>query len=209
MAETTVYLKMDRKVKTAKEEICISDLGKIYCQNPNVVNKIKSVTVYVFQINDQNRCVISVLKVMELIHRHCPGVLIDSVGETESIVERIKENSLPSWRIWLKTIVVSLICFFGTMYTIMAYHNEIDIHLLFSESYELLLGGEKQGLNLLEIAYSIGLSLGIIVFYNHIGKRQITTDPSPVEVEMRTYEDSVNTALVELANREEKTIDIH
>lgn len=58
------------------------------------------------------------------------------------------------------------------------------------------------------MAYSIGLAIGIIVFFNHIGGRRITKDPTPIEVEMRIYEDDVNNALVETADREGKTIDV-
>ena len=208
MAEPKVYLKMDTKVKTAKESVCISDLGKLYCQDPHITNKIKPLNVHVFQLKDKNRCVISALKVTELIYGCCPGCSVDIVGATETIVEHVKPNHTPAWRIWLKVALVSTICFFGTMYSIMAYHEDVNIRGLFTELNELIMGEEKYGLTVLEAAYSIGLSLGIIGFYNHIGKRRLTPDPSPVEVEMRSYEDSVNTALVETSNREEKTIDV-
>ena len=54
---------------------------------------------------------------------------------------------------------------------------------------------------MIELTYSIGLSLGIIIFYNHFGKIKITKDPTPIEVEMKTYEDEINTVLVEVADR--------
>ena len=79
---------------------------------------------------------------------------------------------------------------------------------MFEDFYIMVTGRKNDGFTPLEIAYSIGLSLGIIIFYNHLGKRKLTPDPSPVTVEMRTYEDDVNRSIVELANREEKTIDI-
>ena len=91
----------------------------------------------------------------------------------------------------------------------MSYHNEISIVDLFDEIYVMVTGMDSDGFTAVEAAYSIGLSLGIIIFYNHIGKRKLTPDPSPISVEMRTYEDDVNQALVELANREEKTIDVN
>jgi stage V sporulation protein AA len=46
------------------------------------------------------------------------------------------------------------------------------------------------------------------VFFNHIGGRRITKDPTPIEVEMRTYERDVNTALIETAGREGKVKDV-
>lgn len=209
MSDKTIYLKMDAKIKLQRDVVRIGDLGKIYCEESNVVNKVKTLQIYRFQKSDKNRCVIGVLKVMELIHKEYPSFAIDVVGETESIVEQITGKSKPLWIDYLKIALVSAVCFFGTLYTIMSYHNEINIIDLFDKTYTLVTGMETDGFTALETAYSIGLSLGIIIFYNHIGKRKLTPDPSPVTVEMRTYEDDVNRSLVELANREEKTIDVN
>lgn len=208
MADLTVYLKMDTKVKTAKEVVTISDLGTVYCQDTHITNKIKPIKVYGFRMQDKGRCIISALKVTELIYGCCPNCSVDIIGATEIIVEQVKPGGDSKWKTWLKVAVVSGLCFFGTMYTIMAYHNDINITQLFEQVYKLVLGEEKNGFTVMEATYSLGLSLGIIIFYNHIGKRRITKDPSPVEVEMRAYADDINTALVEIANREEKTIDV-
>ncbi len=70
------------------------------------------------------------------------------------------------------------------------------------------MGQPAPGYTILEFTYSIGLALGIIVFFNHIGGRRITKDPTPIEVEMRNYERDVNDALIETADREGKTIDV-
>ena len=208
MSDKTIYLKMDAKVKLKTDVVRIGDLGKIYCEESTVVNKIKTIQVYRFQKSDKNRCVIGVLKVIELIQQEYPAYAVDIVGETETIVEQITGKSKPVWIDWLKVTLVSAICFFGTMYTVMSYHNEISIVDLFAQVYAMATGLESDGFTALEASYSLGLSLGIIVFYNHIGKRKLTPDPSPITVEMRTYEDDVNRSLVELANREEKTIDV-
>ena len=208
MPDKTIYLKMNAKIKISRDVVKVGDLGKIYCEETTVVNKIKTLQVHCFQKSDYNRCVIGVLKVIELIHSQFPTYTIDVIGETETIVEQITGKSKPKWQEYLKIALVSAVCFFGTIYTIMSYHNEISIIGLFQTIYTMVTGGTSDGFTALEASYSIGLSLGIIIFYNHIGKRKLTPDPSPVTVEMRTYEDDVNKSLVELANREEKTIDV-
>ena len=63
---------------------------------------------------------------------------------------------------------------------------------------------EPGSINVLEVSYSLGLAVGIIVFYNHIGGRRLTKDPTPIEVAMRNYEYDVDMALIELADREGK-----
>ena len=65
----------------------------------------------------------------------------------------------------------------------------------------------SDGYSILEVSYSIGLALGIVLFFNHVGGRRLTKDPTPIEVEMRVYETEVNKALIETADREGKTVD--
>lgn len=208
MADNTIYVKMSSSVKLSSDEIRIADLGKIYCQNKELLNRIKPIRIHVFGPKDKGRCVIGALRVIQLIHESCPTATVDLVGETETIAQQVTGKPTPKWMAGLKIALVSGLCFLGTVYTIMAYHNEIDITTLFHQIHALVMGEEGDGFTILELSYSIGLSVGILLFYNHIGKRRLTPDPSPVEVEMRTYADEVNRSLVETANREEKTIDI-
>jgi len=51
------------------------------------------------------------------------------------------------------------------------------------------------------------LPVGILVFYNHFRRRKIKDDPTPIQVEMHTYEEQVNKTLIAAASREGKTID--
>ena len=108
----------------------------------------------------------------------------------------------------IKLIFVALISFFGTAFTIMAFHNDIGINDVFTKVYEMVMGQQGDGYGILELAYSLGLAIGIIVFFNHIGGRRITKDPTPIEVEMRIYEEDVNKALIATADREGKTMDV-
>ena len=86
--------------------------------------------------------------------------------------------------------------------------NDIGINDVFVKVYEMVMGRPGDGYGILELSYCLGLAIGIIVFFNHIGGRRITKDPTPIEVEMRVYEQDVNKALIETADREGKTIDV-
>ena len=104
-------------------------------------------------------------------------------------------------------IFVSLISFFGTGFTIMAFHNDIGILGIFDQITEMVMVESKIGILVLQISYSIGLGVGIIIFFNHIGKRRLTHDPTPIEVSMCSYEDEVNHTLTEVWEREGNSID--
>ena len=133
---------------------------------------------------------------------------IQSIGGMECVVEYVGDKT-PN-KIWdvVKIIFVSLIGFFGAGFAIMTFNEDVAVQDVFGKLYEYVLGNATQGPGILEFTYSIGLALGIILFYNHIGGRRITKDPTPIEVQMRVYETDVNNALVETANRKGELIDV-
>ncbi len=208
MAGETLYLKAEKHIEVTKDEVLLKDTAKIFCEDPHVLERVKSIRLYEFRKGESRRQVFSILKLIELISQACPGVRVINLGETDILLERVQPDP-PGGRkdVW-KISFVALISFFGTAFTIMAFHNDIGISAVFRKVYELIMGQPAPAYSILELTYSLGLAVGIIVFFNHIGGRRITKDPTPIEVEMRIYEQEVNDALIETADREGMTIDV-
>lgn len=202
MANLTVYLKCNRNVEVQSPNVFLSDLGELRCSDNSVAAKLKSIKVHHFEKNGAKRCVISSLHLVELMENTCPNISVEIVGEIDVLLEWVDVKKHKGWQQWLKAAVVSLVCFFGTAFTIMAYHNDVGINEVFTEVYKMVMNEEPQGINILEISYSIGLAAGIILFFNHIGGRRLTKDPTPIEVAMRNYEEDVDRALIATAERE-------
>ena len=204
MTNTTVYLKCDRTVEVQSSDVYMSEVGNLRCADPVIAAKLKALKIHHFGKEDAKRCVISVLKLIEQMENTCPGVTVQIVGETDVLVEWVKVDRHKSGIQGLKAALVCLISFFGTAFTIMAYHNDVGINDVFTEVYRMVMNREPQGLNVLDVSYSVGLALGIIVFFNHVGGRRLTKDPTPIEVAMRNYEEDVDKALIATAEREGK-----
>ena len=204
----TIYIKAEQNVEIQSEDVYVKDIAKLNCSDPHVLAKAKAVKLCHFKEDGPQRQVISLLKVIEEIEKACPGVQIQSIGEPAVMVDHIRVDKHKGPVQTLKLVFVALVSFFGTSFTIMAFHNDIGINDVFSKIYEMVTGYQGDGYGILELSYSVGLAVGIIVFFNHIGGRRITKDPTPIEVEMRIYEEDVNKALIETADREGKTIDV-
>lgn len=208
MAAVTVYIKCDRNVEVQSPDVYLKDLGSLRCADSVISAKLKALKVHHFGKQEPKRCVISTLKLIELIEDTCPGISVQVLGETDVLLEWVNVNKHKIWQQWPKVALVSMVSFFGTAFTIMAYHNDVGINEVFTEVYRICMNREPDSLNVLEISYSIGLSGGIILFFNHIGGRRITKDPTPIEVAMRNYERDVDMALIDTAGREGKEIDV-
>lgn len=207
-ANAVLYLKAQQNAEVMQEHVCVKDIASVYCSDSSICAKVRSLKVYRFCEEKRKRQVISILKVIELIEKECPGVMVENIGETAILIELVNENTHKGPIQLLKLIFVACISFFGTGFTIMAFHNDISINKIFESVYELVMGYPSDGYSILEVSYSIGMAVGIIVFFNHVGGRRLTKDPTPIEVEMKIYETDVNKALIETADREDKTIDV-
>ena len=151
---------------------------------------------------------ISVLKIIACIHGQYPDMEVQNLGETDMIVT-YEDQKTPfyAWHL-TKTAFVTAVTFCGAAFSIMAFNNDVDVTKLFDQIYHLVTGNKPGGITILEIAYSAGLMIGILIFFNHFGKRRFTVDPTPMEVQMRVYENDIQTTLIENAARKEKEIDV-
>lgn len=207
----TVYIKLDQKVQIMKHDVTVADLGTVFCADRNVQNFVRRLRIHKFpKENSKNpkRVIISVVHVIELIQEKYPGCNVISLGEPDVVVEVVKAENKKGLFIRFKILMVCCICFFGTAFTIIAFHNDVGITAVFSAFYENVTGQPSNGFTVLEITYTIGLAAGMCIFFNHIGGRRLTKDPTPIEVEMHIYEDEVNKALIATAEREGKEMDV-
>lgn len=202
MSNVNVYLKCDRNVEVQSEDVFLKDVGALRCADTVIAAKLKALKVHHFGKDEVKRCVISSLKLVELMENTCPNISVQIVGEPDVLVEWISVDRHKGWQQWIKCALVCLVSFFGTAFTIMAYHNDVGINDVFTEVYKMVMNREPQGLNVLEVSYSVGLAAGIILFFNHVGGRRLTKDPTPIEVAMRNYEEDVDKALIATAGRE-------
>lgn len=213
VSNVVLYIMAKQNVSVAKEDVELCDVASIYCEDAAIRAKAETMKIHHFKQDSRPRVVISMLKIIEQLTKLCPGITVESIGETDVIIEKASlQHDKPEQKkkpgAILKIAFVALVCFFGSAFTIMAYHNDIDISNVLGRIYELVMGEESDGFTALEIAYSIGLGAGIIIFYNHIGGKRLTSDPTPLEVEMRNYERDVNQALVEMADRQNLEKDV-
>lgn len=201
MRQVVLYLKCSKDVEVVQDVVMMKDVASIECEDAAISARCKAIKVHHFK-EKSTRIVVSITKLIQLICKECPGVLVQSVGETDVLIEKVQPDTGKDWKWWCKVVFVCLVSFFGTAFTIIAFNNDVGITEVFEKIYGAVMNREPKSVNVLEIAYAIGLAAGIIIFFNHVGGRRITKDPTPIEVSMRNYERDVNQALIETADRE-------
>ena len=79
----------------------------------------------------------------------------------------------------------------------MTFNNDVDVPTLFQQITSQVTGQSGNAFPALAISYSVGIGLGVLFFFNHFGHIKLTDDPTPMQVQMRLYENDVNTTIVE------------
>lgn len=211
MSNQTIYINVPKNVMVHNRNITLGDILKIECTDVGMLRKLKQKKVYTFQEKSKKKNqlqVFSVLKMIQLIHEDYPNVEVQTLGEAEFIVEFVPRLEPPMAMSYLKTALLCVVIFFGSSFTIMAFNNDVGVADIFAKFYQQVMGTKSNGFTELEIFYSIGLAVGILVFFNHVGRKKITHDPTPLQIEMRKYENDVDTTFIENSSRGGSSIDV-
>lgn len=202
-----LYLKAEKNIRTYNRTLTLGEAVQMACADSGILNRLKTEKLYTFDHARTGkrtcaaRTVLSVLDVIEKVQAVYPDLEIQNLGEEDFVVEYSTKQEEPPALNFVKVSLVCLICFFGSAFSIMAFNNDVSTVTLFDSFYTLVTGEASDGFTVLELTYSLGLSAGIVAFFNHIGGRRLSKEPTPIEVEMRLYEDDVNTTLIQTAGR--------
>lgn len=206
-----LYLKIEQNTVVNKADVTIKDVGKIQCEDARIKARIHQMRIYHFGPPPKHKKhmaqTFSVLKVIELIQAEYPNLTILNLGESDFVVHYVwkKNNGI------LQGLKVALICvalFVGGALTILTFNKDASVMRVFDIFYQQVTGRQANGVTILDIGYCIGLPLGILLFYNHFGKKKLTDDPTPIQVSMRKYEQDVDTTYIENSSREGKSVDV-
>ena len=120
------------------------------------------------------------------------------------ILYEFDENKEKEGRI----LFIGATCFFGTGITVMGYNNDVDMAKVFRQLYRTFVGQKPDGPTFVELFYSIGLALGVFLFFNHVPGKKVTNEPTPIQVQMRLYEQDVNQTFLLGASRKGEELDV-
>lgn len=193
----TVYLSLKRSAVVLENKVCMKDLGEIYCERKDIQHQIQNLPVQM--IKDKETKVLSATYIIEQIQKAYPGKIILSIGENDIIISK-RRNKNP-WIEALKVIFVSLVLFFGTAFTIIFFHIDVEIEMVFENLYHQMTGQVSDGVTALEISYTLGIAVGILLFFNHMSGKKVTPEPTPIQVQMRDYESKMDQAFIQNVTR--------
>lgn len=201
----TLYIQIDKNLKVTSPKVRLDAIAQLYCKNRQILDKCKHLYVYEIPNGAPGRYVVSAVDLIEEIQSQCMDLEVTHIGEPVFILTY--EDSKEKSQLWgyIKVAIISVITFFGAGLSIMTFNVDVDITTLFSDLYYQVTGQVSDGFTELELMYSIGIGIGVIFFFNHFGRKKLTEDPTPIQVQMRIYEDNIDTTVIEHMNRSQES----
>lgn len=201
-----IYIKPMQKANvTGRKVVYLKDIAEVYVGGGKNQD-LDTMTILKIPSDEQKSYLISVMDVIKAINYHLPDATVSNVGEMDIVVEYSpKEEKQSKWLLYLKVAVVFFILLAGASTAIMSFHSDAQMPKIFENYYYIFFRKNVDMPSIIAIPYSIGIAVGIIVFFNHFSKIYITKDPTPIEVEMTIYEKQTIQNIVDNLSKQKKS----
>lgn len=197
--EKTIYIRMRHRLQVRPHHsVKLQDAAQIIAED-SLLEKVKNQIIYTVTEKDQSIIILDVMKVIEVLTNEVNHLDIQIIGPTQTIVEVVYKKvgvSIPFF------ILIWLLLFFGAALAIMNFHEDVSMQAVHQRIFKIITGRENDKPLLLQIPYSFGLGLGMVLFFNHVFKKRFNEEPSPLEVEMFNYQQDLDQYVILNENKE-------
>ncbi len=212
MKENTLYIALEQSILVDSPCVTIGDISSIFCKDKSIDKRVRELQVIHMPGNTKGQVVVTVMKLIEIINTEFENLTIETIGNSETIIYYDSGRKKGTTKQKIMTGFLMLIAFFGTSFSVMSYNQDSGTRGLLEELYTLFTGQGSDtltlGLTLGILSYCLGLAIGMIVFFNRGINKKLTDDPTPLQVQMRLYEQDVNKCIVIDSTRHKKTLDV-
>lgn len=194
-----LFLKLRKKLSVKpRAVICLGDICQLYC-NGVTEEALGRIPVYQVKPEDGDLIIIDIMQVIEKLRQLEPELTLEVQGSPQIIVEVSNPRKSPNLML---VGIVWLILFIGSGLALMNFHTDVSMLQVHQRIYYLLTGQVNNQPLILQIPYSIGVGLGMVLFFNHIFRKRINEEPSPLEVELFLYQQNLDQFYIQHENKE-------
>ncbi|WP_439022776.1 stage V sporulation protein AA [Bacillus thuringiensis] len=179
-------------------EVKLGDVAQL-AGDAFVVEALQNEIVYKITAHDKTHVVIDVMKIIEIIRQKAAHIQINLLGSGQTLVEIIYEKKKVHPVFFG---LVWLLLFIGAALAIIYFHEDVSMQQVHQRLYYMITGEFKEQPLLFQIPYSVGLGLGMVLFFNHVFQKRINEEPSPLEVEMFQYQQALDQYVIVNENKD-------
>ena len=201
-----IYLRMKKNLEIADlQEIKLKHIALISTTSGRKGN-IEDTSIYRISGKDHNIVIIDSFLVIDHLNNLYPNLEFQLIGPTHTIIRVKKEEKKRSF---IVVACVWLLLFVGTAMTIMNFHYDVSMQEVQQKLHYLFTGEHNEYPLSIQIPYSFGLGIGMLLFFNHWFKKRFNEEPSPLEVELFNYQQDLDNYVSYYENKLDDNIHYH
>lgn len=129
---------------------------------------------------------VKAVDITQLIRDNMENITVNLLGKENVLIDpKLKEKH--SIMTIFTIVMASLLLFIGAGLAIMYFHEDVNMHETHRDIYELVTGTKENRPLIISIPYSLGLGLGIAIFFDVFSLDKKRSKPGPLEIEVYKY----------------------
>ena len=169
-------------------------LKDIYCIYPKeYAKKIGNICIRYYENKDSNYDVIHIGEVIEKIKEQVSTIHITFL-KTDDVVIFFDDNKKDRTK-YLRVLLICIVVLMGSIMGIMNFHA--DVNMIYSQTtmVNALTRNPEKYLPYFQIPYSIGIGIGVSLFFNKFIPTYAKNEPSPLDLKMKSLNKEIENEL--------------
>ncbi len=190
-----IYFQLKEHVRgKVGQDIYLEDIAEVACSE-DIVEKVKKLVVLSGQKEGINT--IKAVDIIKMVNSAIPRARVLFIGASKISIHMYRDGDTGDKNIssFLKAALTSLLLFIGSGLAIMYFHADVNMHEVHGTIYTAITGEKASGSYWISIPYSIGIGLGIALFFGILPNRKKPKTPDPLKIGMYKYKKDIDTFL--------------
>lgn len=169
-------------------------LKDIYCIYPKeYAKKIGNICIRHYENKDSNYDVIHIGEVIEKIKEQVSTIHITFL-KTDDVVIFFENNKKDRTK-YLRVLLICIVVLMGSIMGIMNFHA--DVNMIYSQTtmVNALTRNPEKYLPYFQIPYSIGIGIGVSLFFNKFIPTYAKNEPSPLDLKIKSLNKEIENEL--------------
>lgn len=206
MDKEQVYIIINKKAAIEPEkDILIKDLGEVYCSNPYIKKATENIIVHTKK-GKEDWDYLTATDIAEKVLKEFPSIDLSLLGKVEILIEYKSQQKERPFFEFIKVTLVCLILFFGASIAIVNFHVDVNAKESLEKLYFTFTGVKKSTPLLMTIPYSIGIGVGVLLFFTRVFSfsERRKKEPGPMEIELFLYDEDMEKHILNETKKKEE-----
>ncbi|MEF9990966.1 MAG: stage V sporulation protein AA [Romboutsia sp.] len=191
MEEIYLTPKDIKPYKTKQNKIYLSDIYSIYPKGYG--DKLSKIIVRKYDDFTEKYDVIHLGEIIELINHNLPKVHINFMKKEDIVI--YFENSNKDRTKYLRVLLVCIVVTMGSIMGIMNFHADVNMDKSQFKIVDSITNNGEKYLPYFQIPYSIGIGVGVALFFNKLIPTYSKNEPSPLDLRIISLNKEVENQL--------------